>query len=512
MPHALRPRLIPLLAVAAALILLGAGCKDAPVPAPNPPPEARFDVTKTTCPEIAAAREKVAAAYAASVRAASDTYLEARRLFQADLDACLNGIWKGGPCDTEYEETQRAYQNASNDISNDQFYKEWKKAKADWDACYGNYAAKQQDWIARNQNKDKSCQEEFTAKVDAADQAYQSAAKAAHDKRDADDAFLDELDKKCKSSAGSGLDLTVPNGATKDLPVKADLGGATTPGVRTVTPPAGTTYRPQSPACQDEVPGENGAVRQGKASDYGPRDILVDLITTVAEDITGSPVPTGAINDQIFATMVVTKIRTRIAEMDRDSIDHLDDNRWQRRYEQQRARYERALSVWGAIAQGKPALPKIKKDVNAINAMPSGACKTDADCGQPICCSASEIAHWTCDTGTGACHHQKEPCENPTTCAGKPAQCVAPPVKVRAILFNGKYLPLDQLMIENEKGCGADHYHAKQGMVRATDGSFVSDPGPQCGYGKVKDRPTVEVEVPSMRIDTNATIEIRRGR
>ncbi|HSD12809.1 MAG TPA: hypothetical protein VLC10_04585, partial [Patescibacteria group bacterium] len=270
--------------------------------------------------------------------------------------------------------------------------------------------------------------------------------------------------------------------------------GGTTGGT-TGTVPGGTTYRPQSPACQDEIPGENGTVRQGQASDYGPRDILIGLITTVAEDVTGNPIPTGAISDQIFATMVVAKIRTRIAEMDRDAIDHLDDNRWQRRYEQQRARYERALSVWGAIAQGKPALPEIKKDVNAINAMPTGACTTDADCGQPICCSAGEIARWACDTETGACHHKKEPCDDPTVCAGKPAQCVQPPRKIKAIDYDGKFLPLDQLMIENEIGCGADHYHAKRGAVRATDGSLISDPGPQCGYGKVKDRPTVEVEV-----------------
>jgi hypothetical protein len=61
------------------------------------------------------------------------------------------------------------------------------------------------------------------------------------------------------------------------------------------------------------------------------------------------------------------------------------------------------------------------------------------------------------------------------------------PILIRAILYKGKYLPVDQLIIENEAGCGAEHWHAAQGTVKATDGSTVPDPGPQCGYGKVKD-------------------------
>lgn len=60
---------------------------------------------------------------------------------------------------------------------------------------------------------------------------------------------------------------------------------------------------------------------------------------------------------------------------------------------------------------------------------------------------------------------------------------------VDVIDYGGKLLPIDQLIVENEVGCGADHWHAARGVVVALDGSQVSDPGPQCGYGKVKDRP-----------------------
>ena len=68
--------------------------------------------------------------------------------------------------------------------------------------------------------------------------------------------------------------------------------------------------------------------------------------------------------------------------------------------------------------------------------------------------------------------------------------------KIQAIQYQGKYLPRDQLIVENEAGCGADHWHAAQGIVIATDNSLVEDPGPQCGFGKVSSVPVVETSVP----------------
>jgi len=68
-------------------------------------------------------------------------------------------------------------------------------------------------------------------------------------------------------------------------------------------------------------------------------------------------------------------------------------------------------------------------------------------------------------------------------------------LRVKVIQFNGKYLPVDQLIVESEIGCGADHWHAAQGVVIATDNTPVPDPGPQCGYGKVRDKPVMEIPV-----------------
>lgn len=61
------------------------------------------------------------------------------------------------------------------------------------------------------------------------------------------------------------------------------------------------------------------------------------------------------------------------------------------------------------------------------------------------------------------------------------------PTLINAILYKGMYLPVDQLIIENEAACGDEHWHAAQETVKATNDLMVTDPGPQCGFGKVKE-------------------------
>lgn len=71
---------------------------------------------------------------------------------------------------------------------------------------------------------------------------------------------------------------------------------------------------------------------------------------------------------------------------------------------------------------------------------------------------------------------------------------------IKVIEYQGKLLPVDQLVVQNEEGCGANHWHsARGGVVTATDGTRVTDPGPQCGFGKVKDFPSRDYTMPSTR-------------
>ena len=90
-------------------------------------------------------------------------------------------------------------------------------------------------------------------------------------------------------------------------------------------------------------------------------------------------------------------------------------------------------------------------------------------------------------------------CAPGETFEGAPAPTTVPvtPKKIpliKAILFHGKYLPVDQIIITNEAGCDSEHWRAENGSVRATDGTTVIDPaGAPCGYGKLIENPIIMV-------------------
>ncbi|KKU87661.1 MAG: hypothetical protein UY16_C0021G0011 [Candidatus Gottesmanbacteria bacterium GW2011_GWA2_47_9] len=64
---------------------------------------------------------------------------------------------------------------------------------------------------------------------------------------------------------------------------------------------------------------------------------------------------------------------------------------------------------------------------------------------------------------------------------------------IRAISFNGKIIPLDQLEARTGDDCDSEHYHAKNGRnVTTTDGTILSDPG-GCGFGRVNEVEVIEV-------------------
>lgn len=373
--------------------LFGAGC-GAPTPAPPVP---TFDVTKTECSGIVDARQKVLVAYTEAVTAAEQMWSEAREAFQSDLNNCLQDVWKGGPCDKEAKEADVAAKDAWADIASDDAYHGWKKAKANWDACYANREAKYKEWSEKGLERERQCRDEFNAKNGAAQQAYTDAVKAAKAKRDADLAFLDELEKKCKEK-----EKTQTGGSVT-------TGGAGQPGGTTPTPPSTPKPKPwvstpptlPASACQTTVPGAQTSPRQGRARDFGPRDVATNLLVQVAEEVTKTPVPLSAIDHQIFAGMVCVKIRTRIAQMMIEASDFETSGRTAlaQRINRKIEQYGRALSTWCAIAEGKATLPEVKKEVAAIGTVQAGVCQMDSECGAPLCCNANSIATARCVEG-----------------------------------------------------------------------------------------------------------------
>ena len=90
-------------------------------------------------------------------------------------------------------------------------------------------------------------------------------------------------------------------------------------------------------------------------------------------------------------------------------------------------------------------------------------------------------------------------------------QLVGDEPMITVIEYNGKYLPTSQLTVQDEIGCGADHWHAARGgAVTATDGTVVPDPGPQCGYGKVSELPSKNIPAPDRNTPADEIdIEVR---
>ena len=122
------------------------------------------------------------------------------------------------------------------------------------------------------------------------------------------------------------------------------------------------------------------------------------------------------------------------------------------------------MQVWCAIAEGKPPL-NLKDDMQQIQDATANedegttekvTCETAADCGEPACCSATEIGTWTCVDG--ACASQRKPCPAGSQCGGKPAMCFK---TQQVISYQGKFIPVEQISTPVCSDCdGKPHWHA----------------------------------------------------
>lgn len=131
---------------------------------------------------------------------------------------------------------------------------------------------------------------------------------------------------------------------------------------------------------------------------------------------------------------------------------------------------------------------------------------TDGVKGKLVCPEEKKVPHMTTPPNSGNGNQATPPGQSGGTTQTPPGQLgggqtpPAPPPPstghaVQVINYQGKYLPVDQLIVEDEAGCGANHWHAAEGAVRTTDGSIVVDPGPQCGFGRVSENPPMTVQV-----------------
>ncbi len=79
-------------------------------------------------------------------------------------------------------------------------------------------------------------------------------------------------------------------------------------------------------------------------------------------------------------------------------------------------------------------------------------------------------------------------------CVKATPQATAPSTMpmIKAILFHGKYLPINQLTTSDLSGCGETYWHSIRGQVTATDGYVVTDTLLACDFGKVKETAVID--------------------
>lgn len=405
------------------------------------------DISKTKCEEIPQARMTVHNNYKNDLQTIAAAYQIARNKLEKDAQDCRLKVYLENPCEAEWNELQNAYSQARSDISNDNAYNNYKAKKAQWEQCIDTHRSNPDNFYDKGDEKIKKCQETYQAAISEAIKKQDQAKKEAKEKFDKDMTFLNDLEKKCNTPSPSPSPIITTGSGTSTT--TSTTTGTTTGTSSSVNSGGGCT-----------IPGENGTPRTGKPDDNVVRDVATEIAVQVAEAITGSPLPTSAINDKIFAGIVCTKLYARLIELQQEEIDAITsgNRREEIKIRRQITRYRRAQQVWCAIAEGRTNSKQVKTAMSEIEKLPSGG---------ELCLLESELKNT----------------EIPNT-------------TIMAVPHAGTYIPTKSLTKFTGDECdGEEHWHI-HGEVAALDGQIFTDPNPtNCGLGKTKNLHPVEIEI-----------------
>lgn len=445
------------------------------------------DVSQATCDTIEEFRMSVGQEFGAKMEAISDTYWQARRVFQDNLNQCMYDAWEGNPCDAEWEARTQAYDAAMNDVSNEAAYQTYKQALKAWNECSADFDASYERYADEARAKEAKCTEDFEAAVSKANAERERLEAEANKKKESDLAALDALEKRCAEEEQARLNQLMSDAqSAADLQRDILRGGSTR-----------YVYRPGSAACTGVVPGENTQPRTGRPEQQElALSVAQEMLSQAAEEVTHTPIPVNAIDNRVFAIMVCAKLNTRLNELQIEEADAIGSNR-HRELELRDIidRYRRAKQVWCSIAAGNTSA-QVRSDAAAIQTPEEDAqCNSDSECGDPVCCSATEIGVWKCNED-GQCYTERQECPEDSQCTGRPGQCVPNPQTIQCIFYDGHLIPVDNVHTGTGEECdGAEHWHA-HGSAMDINGNPVPDPNPYgCGFGKVGEVPVVDVLV-----------------
>lgn len=451
------------------------------------------DVSQAECETIEEFRMAVGAEFGAKMEVISDTYWQARRIFENNLNECMYDAWEGNPCDAEWEARTRAYEAAMSDISNEAAYQTYKQALAAWNACSADFDAAYENYAEQARAKEAKCTTDFEAAVANANAERDRLENEANTKKTSDLAALDALEERCRKAEEERL-AQLMSDAQAAVALQRDVlrGGST-----------GHVYRPGSAACTGVIPGENSQARTGRPEREDlAMSVAREVLTQAAEAVTHTPIPTNAIDNRIFAIMVCAKLNTRLNELQIEEADAIGSNR-RRELELREiiSRYRQAKHVWCSIAAGNTSA-QIRADADAIQSPEDEPqCASDSECGDPVCCSATEVGVWKCNED-GQCYTEKQQCPEDYQCSGRPGQCVQNPQTIQCIFYDGHLIPVENVHSGTGPECDqAAHWHT-QGSALDINGVPVADPAPDgCGFGKVGEVPVVDVLVPAQSLE-----------
>jgi len=512
------------------------------------------DVRNTRCQDIGSARVAISNELEArKVRAQenhatvretiSDAYWQQNQKLEAEHHQCISKALTADPCKEPFEEIGRLYQEIMADFDagkgfNEAKFNEREQAKKEYNQCVEDthkpefYKEKQAACDATLAAGREANSTDRTAKEAEAKTAYDGAVAEAEAAYQAKSAILDAIAAKCKEPGGTS---------------NVSIGGLTTGGT-------GTAIQPSSPSCTGVFAGNDPDIKRRiadlenqlqKARAAGMSDGLfgtshiqqsIDELkqeldasarTCVVDADCGNPQPICCSGTQVGRAFCSNGF---CASEKKDCTDPeicagkpamcVAPNTGVK--QQEPVYISRTIPETGPCSENLQVL-NLQKGTEAsaryaiVGNIP-GWLKIDKPGGTlPGAVSVS----YTCNTVQGfgpgvytvnasiTVHDAANELIN-TIPFNVTITVTATEKMIDVISYNGKFLPVDQLIVEDEVGCGARHWHAAQGVVTATDGAKVSDPGPQCGYGKVSERPVMQVAAPKKATaPSGATGEVR---
>lgn len=513
-----------------------------------------IDVRNTACEELASARRAIADELVTRKQTAqetldaerdaiSDTYWEKNRQLENEYHECISRALTADPCKEPFERGDRLYQEIMADFEagkgfNEAKFNEREAAKKEYNDCvegtrkpefYKDKEAACDAALAAGQGANQS---ERQAKEAEAQARYETAVATAQNAFQEKNAILDAIEKKCNEPGG-----------------KTDIGiGSITTGG------TGTPIVPDSPACTGAFSGNNPDLQKQindlenqlqKAKAAGERgglygiDRIQSALDALRQELKDSErtckvdVDCGNTEPVCCSGTQVGRAYCSNGVCASEKTDCVDPEICAGKpamcvapgtgVQQQDGVYiNRTIPEVGSCSQNLQILTLKQATPDSVRYSLNGNIPNWLHIDKPGgSLPASVNVTYSCDTvqGFGPGNYTANGAITVYNVANELINTIPFNVSITVtaseekligvIQYNGKYLPVDQLIIEDEVGCGADHWHAAQGFVTATDGSKVSDPGPQCGYGKVKDKPVIKIPAPKSSAPGSGKGEVR---